>query len=123
MIRALCFIAVTAFSAVFASAQAAPPTKSAPRQISRQNVPPAASTNTMALQAAALMRQTNGSLLQAQLAAQPNPAQVQASQVSFIAVPEPEPKLLRKHDLLTIIVNEQSEITSKGTNNSTRDSE
>jgi flagellar L-ring protein precursor FlgH len=114
---------MVAFSPAFASAQAGPPAQSGPRAVSRQNVPPAASTNTMSLQAAALMRQTNGSLLQAQLAAQANPAQVQAAQVSFITVPEPEPKLLRKHDLVTIIVNEQSEITSKGTNNSTRDSE
>jgi len=77
----------------------------------------------MAIQAAVLVQQSNGSLIQAQLAAQANPAQVQAAQVSFTAVPDPEPKLLKKHDLVTIIVNEQSEITSKGTNNFTHDSE
>jgi flagellar L-ring protein precursor FlgH len=121
--RTICFVAMLAVSAAFASGQAAPPAQPAPRVVSRQNVPPMVSTNNMAFQAATLMRQTNGSLLQAQLAVQANPAQAQASQVSFIAVPEPEPKLLKKHDLVTIIVNEQSEITSKGTNNSTRDSE
>lgn len=121
--RTICFVTMLAVSAAFAAAQAAPPAQPAPRIVARQNVPPTASNNNMAYQAAVLVRQTNGSLLQAQLAAQVNPAQVQASQVSFIAVPEPEPKLLKKHDLVQIIVNEQSEIASKGTNNSTRDSE
>jgi flagellar L-ring protein precursor FlgH len=93
------------------------------RDTSRQNLPPIAANNNMAIQASVLMRQTNGSLLQAQLAAQANAAQVQASQVSFTAVPDPEPRLLKKHDLVTIIVNEQSEITSKGTNNFSHDSE
>jgi flagellar L-ring protein precursor FlgH len=89
----------------------------------RQNVPAAPANNARAEQAAAGMQQTNGSLLQAQLAAKPDPAQVKPAQVSFFAVPEPEPKTLKAHDLVQIIVREQSEITSKGTNNMTRDSE
>jgi flagellar L-ring protein precursor FlgH len=106
-----------------AMGQASPRPQAQGREASRQNLAPIAANNNMALQATALMQQTNGSLLQAQLAAQPNPAQVQASQVSFTAVPDPEPKLLKKHDLVTIIVSEQSEITSKGTNNFSHDSE
>ncbi|HSZ56272.1 MAG TPA: flagellar basal body L-ring protein FlgH [Tepidisphaeraceae bacterium] len=106
-----------------AMGQAAPRPQAQTREASRQNLAPIASNNNMAVQASALLQQTNGSLLQAQLAAQANPAQVQAAQVSYTAVPDPEPKLLKKHDLVTIIVNEESEITSKGTNNVTRDSE
>lgn len=89
----------------------------------RQNVPTPPANNARAEQAAVAMQQTNGSLLQAQLATRPDPAQVKPAQVSFIAVAEPEPKTLKAHDLVQIIVNEQSEITSKGTNNMTRDSE
>ncbi|MGA3066144.1 MAG: flagellar basal body L-ring protein FlgH [Tepidisphaeraceae bacterium] len=36
---------------------------------------------------------------------------------SYIAVPDPPPKLLHKHDLVTIIVNEQSAYTAQGDNN------
>src|SRR5215472_17521764 len=106
-----------------AMGQASPRSQAQTRDASRQNLSPIASNNNMAIQAAVLVQQSNGSLIQAQLAAQANPAQVQAAQVSFTAVPDPEPKLLKKHDLVTIIVNEQSEITSKGTNNFTHDSE
>ena len=93
------------------------------RETRRQSVPVTSTGNTRAEQTAAAMQQTNGSLLQAQLASKPDPTQVKPSQVSFFAVPEPEPKTLKAHDLVQIIVREQSEITSKGTNNMTRDSE
>ena len=98
-----------------ASAQAVPQRagQRAPQQ--RQNVPTQPANNSAAERAGVMMRKTNGSLLQAQLASQPDPAQVKPAQVSFLAVPEPEPKLLRRHDLLTIIVNEQSAFSSKST--------
>jgi flagellar L-ring protein precursor FlgH len=99
------------------------PSQSSTRQTKRQSVATAPATNTRAEQSAEMMQQNGGSLLQAQMAVRPDPAQVKPAQVSFFAVPEPEPKTLKAHDLVTIIVNEQSEITSKGTNNSSRDSE
>ena len=34
---------------------------------------------------------------------------------SYYDVPEPKPKLLRKHDLVTIIIRENSQFTSDGT--------
>lgn len=89
----------------------------------RQNLPAAPANNGRAEQSAAAMQQTGGSLLQAQLQTRPDPSQLKPAQVSFFAVPEPEPKTLKVHDLVQVIVREQSEITSKGTNNSTRDSE
>ena len=38
-----------------------------------------------------------------------------ASGVSFYAVPEPQPKLLHKHDLVTIVIREDSNFSSQGT--------
>jgi flagellar L-ring protein precursor FlgH len=106
------------------SAQTAPTQAQQPqREAKRQNLPPAVSTNGMAEQTAAMIQRTGGSLLQAQLATPANPVQAQAGSVSFMAVPEPTPRMLRAHDLVTIIVNEQSEITTKGTSNITRDSQ
>jgi flagellar L-ring protein precursor FlgH len=64
-----------------------------------------------------LMPRSGGSLLRATLAAQPDPAQAQLggpNGVSYFAVPTPEPKVLRKHDLVTIIVREESEFKSAG---------
>ena len=111
-----------AASAMFA--QTAPNhTPPASRQPKREGVTAPATNSNRAEESAAMMQQTNGSLLQAQLASRPDPTQVKPAQVSFFAVAEPEPKTLKAHDLITIIVNEQSTITSKGTNNSTRDSE
>jgi hypothetical protein len=36
------------------------------------------------------------------------------SHLSAFTVPEPEPKVIKKHDLLTIIIREESEMTSDG---------
>jgi flagellar L-ring protein precursor FlgH len=117
---------IAATSVLFATgvglAQTAP-SQPSPKQPKRESVGSAPSNNSRAEQSAQMMQQTGGSLLQAQMASRSDPAQVKPSQVSFFAVPEPEPKTLKAHDLVTIVVNEQSAITSKGTNNSTRDSE
>ena len=107
-----------------AMAQTAPePARTPPRDAKRQNAPLAVSTNNTAEQAASMVQQNNGSLLAAQLAARPDPSQVKPAQVSFFAVAEPEPRTLKVHDLVQIIVREQSDITSKGTNTSSRDSQ
>ena len=62
-----------------------------------------------------LMRQNGGSLLRATLAAQADPGRATLKEVSFTAVPEPEPRTLKKHDLVTIIVRETSEYKSEAT--------
>ena len=64
---------------------------------------------------AALMRSSGGSLLRASLAAQSDPSAARASQVSFFAVPPVVPRVLKKHDLVTIIVREESQAVSTGT--------
>ena len=65
--------------------------------------------------AAELMQRNGGSLLRASLAAAPDPAKARILQVSYLAVPEPEPRTLKKHDLLTIIIREESDYSSQGT--------
>jgi len=61
-----------------------------------------------------LMQANGGSLLRATLAAAPDPAKAHLASVSFFSVPEPEPKIIKKHDLVTIIIREESEMTSDG---------
>ncbi|MDB5296043.1 MAG: flgH, partial [Phycisphaerales bacterium] len=70
---------------------------------------------------------TGGSLLQAQslasaAAAAGGPGVGRPAEVSFFAVPEPEPKTIRKHDLVTIVVREESGFSSQGTTDVKRDS-
>src|SRR5689334_18291024 len=79
-----------------------------------QTTPPPP-TPPSAQDAANLMRQTGGSLLQATMTQQAANSQAKLSDMSFFAVAEPEPKVMRKHDLVTIIVREESEYSSEGT--------
>src|SRR5256886_7855166 len=83
------------------------PPRSSPQSIAP---PPDTAQNT-----AALLHSNGGSLLRASLAAQPDPSVAKASQISFFAVPPPVPKVLKKHDLITIIVREESESKTEGT--------
>jgi|SRR5581483_10670534 len=59
-------------------------------------------------------QQNGGSLLRASLAT-PDADKSTVASVSFFAVPEPQPKTLKKHDLVTIIVREESAFSSQGT--------
>ena len=67
------------------------------------------------------MQHNGGSLLRATLASQQNPAQAPLNSVSYIAVPAPEPTVLRKHDLVTIIVREATDYSSTGTTDLKKD--
>ena len=60
----------------------------------------------------ALMQQSGSSLLKASLAVRADPSQAKLSDVSFFAVPAPEPHTLKKHDLVTIIIREESELST-----------
>jgi flagellar L-ring protein precursor FlgH len=64
---------------------------------------------------AELMQSNGGSLLKASLASAPDPARAKLSGVSFFAVPEPEPKIIKKHDLVTIIIREESDMSTDAT--------
>jgi len=64
---------------------------------------------------AELMQINGGSLLKASLAAGPDPAKAKLGSVSFFAVPELEPKVIKKHDLVTIIIREESDMSTDAT--------
>jgi flagellar L-ring protein precursor FlgH len=57
---------------------------------------------------------TGSSLLKATMSARPDPQQAKLDDVSLFAVPAPEPRTMKKHDLVTIIVREESEYSSEG---------
>jgi flagellar L-ring protein precursor FlgH len=88
-----------------ARAQSAPPPHPPPPTV--QTPPPATP--------AEAMQQSGGSLLRASVSLAPDPNQAKLSNVSYFAVPVPEPRTLKKHDLVTIIVREESEFKSEGT--------
>jgi len=116
------FVCVLAIGAVIPmSALGQVPGQQTPPPITLQPPPPRTapalvnpSTDT-AQNTSALMRSNGGSLLRASLAAQTDPSAAKASTVSFFAVPPPVPRVLHKHDLITIIVREESEAKSEGT--------
>jgi flagellar L-ring protein precursor FlgH len=68
------------------------------------------------------LRSHGNSLLKASLAARPESGQAQLKDVSFYAVPVPEPKVIRKHDLVTIIIREDSSFSSDASTESKRTS-
>jgi flagellar L-ring protein FlgH len=64
-----------------------------------------------------ITQRTGGSLFRATLnSSEPAPT-ASSETVNYFAVPAPTPKLLKKHDLVTIVVNEQSSSVTNGTNN------
>ncbi|MDB5175068.1 MAG: flgH [Phycisphaerales bacterium] len=121
------FLSIACVSGALALGQAAPQTQQDPAEVrpsphpDRTSVKPA--NNNAAAQAGMMMSRTGGSLLKASLAAPPDPGQAKLSQVSFYAVPEKEPKTLKKHDLVTIIIREESQMDSKATTDLTKDAE
>lgn len=76
--------------------------------------PPRPVNNDSAQDAAAGMRRHGSSLLKATMHARQDAAQARLADVSFHAVPEPVPRTLRKHDQVTIIVREESQLRVRG---------
>ncbi len=64
--------------------------------------------------AQSLYQHNGGSLLKATLNAPADNRRAGLQDVSWFAVPEPEPKTLKKHDLVTIIIREESTATTTG---------
>jgi flagellar L-ring protein FlgH len=62
----------------------------------------------------ALVERAGGSLLRAEMAGQPKSGGLNPSSVSYYDVPEPKPQLLKKHDLVTIIIRENTQFASQG---------
>jgi flagellar L-ring protein precursor FlgH len=79
--------------------------------------------NNEAVSVAEAMKKNGGSLFRATLATPAEPNQVTLREASYFSVPDPEPRVLKKHDLITVIVREESAFKSKGTTDVKRQSE
>ena len=109
-LKKLC-AACAIFSAAcgLAVAQTAPPSPgSPPKSPGDPNAPPPPTP-------AEMMQRNGGSLLRATITTGTDPAQAKLQAVSFFSVPEPQPRTIHKHDLVTIIVREESEYKAEGT--------
>jgi flagellar L-ring protein FlgH len=62
-----------------------------------------------------LLAVNGNSLLRSTLAAPPDPQRATFANVSFMDTPAQQPRTLKKHDLVTIVVSEQSAFKSDGT--------
>lgn len=113
----LAIIAILLACAV-ATAQTPPAPTTTPNDPRLAQVPP---NNSAAEEAGLRLPQTRGSLLQATLSQTPDPSQARLDQVSFFAVRPPEPKVIRKHDLITLIIREESESRHEGTTELSKD--
>jgi flagellar L-ring protein precursor FlgH len=60
-------------------------------------------------------QQSGGSMLRASVTNSSDPNAATMSGISFFSVPETKPRMIKKHDLVTIIVEENSQYSSNGT--------
>jgi len=81
-----------------------------PMQVPAQQPKPITSTP---VDMASLYQNSGGSLARAMDAIGLDPSQAKSSQGSYMSLPDPEPKTIRKHDLITIVIHEESAFTSK----------
>lgn len=105
-IAAVCILSATP---VFAQSTPAPTgamTKPAPTQ--------KPVNNNSAMTIAQRMQSNGGSLMRATMESTPEPGQATLKDVSFTYVPDPEPHVLKKHDLVTVIIREESAFKTKG---------
>ena len=102
---------------LFLTATAAAQTAPEPRTPARtaRPAPPASDKPATPPDPALVAQQAGGSMLRATMSTPADPANATLATVSFFAVPEPPPRTIKKHDLVTIIVNEESDFTSQGT--------
>jgi len=70
-----------------------------------------------------LVQNNGGSLARAELTNQPTPTTAGQFTVSYFAVPEPQPRLIHKHDLITIVIREDSNFSSNGETNTQHSSD
>jgi flagellar L-ring protein precursor FlgH len=108
-------------SASFAQQKIVTAQQPAPQTTGETRAPAQTTNNADARVAGQLMQENGGSLLQATLAVQADPNQAPLNAVSFIAVPPPKPRVIRKHDLVTIVVRQESEFTSDGKTETSKD--
>ena len=86
-----------------------------PRPVRHLTEQPTADINTPPPNIGEILRHSNGSLYRASAQMDDDPRLIKPSDVNYFAVPEPKPKTLLKHDLVTIVVNEESQYSSDST--------
>jgi flagellar L-ring protein precursor FlgH len=106
-------------NAASSAAPTPPPTGAAQRAV--PNAPQITAADA-AREAAGLYGQAGNSLAQAGMAMPASPG-LTMDNVSFFAVPAPKPRVIQKHDLVTIVIREQSEFSSDGKAESKKDAE
>lgn len=113
--------------AVAMGQQAPPPTPKADTKSSTRERPDFATHPPVDPQAAPAPFERGGSLLRAGMAQDATPhdpaARSAYREASVFAVPPPEPKTVKKHDFITIIIREESEVSSQGTSDLKRQSD
>lgn len=114
------FVAATPGAALAQTANKNLPPTGANKAVEERR-PPQGVHNEGARDTASLMQRSGGSLLRASMAATPAPNQASIKDVSFFAVPEPQPRTIRKHDLVTIIIREESAFRAKGKTDTSRE--
>ncbi len=108
-------IAMPAMSGFGVAQQVAEPS---PRQVAP---PPQNVLNAPPPNISELLRRNNGSMFRAAVSMPDDPRLIRATDVSPFAVPPSRPRTLQKHDLVTIIVREQSSFSSEGTTDTKKD--
>src|SRR4051812_43589864 len=105
-------LTVCALSAIPALAQNAPAPSGAMTKPAPAQKPV---NNNQAMTISQRMQSNGGALLRATMEATPEPGQATLKDVSFTYVPDPEPHVLKKHDLVTVIIREESAFKTQGT--------
>jgi flagellar L-ring protein FlgH len=107
-----------------ASAQTAPQTATqtgaaAPAATGREGpgriIPGASAGGAQQADPGVISQQAGGSMLRATVSNPVDPANATLNTVSFFSVPETKPRMIKKHDLVTIVVDENSQYSSAGT--------
>jgi flagellar L-ring protein precursor FlgH len=123
---------VIAFTAVLipalAAAQTVPPaatTVTDPRGDSGRSIPPASNApgGGAPVDPGLISQQAGGSMLRAAVNSPADPSAATFSSVSFFAVAETKPRTIKKHDLVTIIVDENTAYSSNGTTALTKEAD
>ncbi len=109
-------VIATALSATSVRAQVEMPQQPT-RQVSQQ---PTVNLNASPPNVGALMKNSNGSLYRAVANMPDDPRLIKPADVSYFSIAAPKPKTLQKHDLLTIVVREESSFKSDGKTNGTK---
>ncbi|HZK80176.1 MAG TPA: flagellar basal body L-ring protein FlgH [Humisphaera sp.] len=116
------FVLAACVGGGLAFGQTAPPTRETPPANDERQPGGKSEQGTKGLELGAAVRtaqmlaRTGGSLMKASMVVKVEPVKATAVQYSYISVPEKEPKVLKKHDLVQVIIKEESAASSKAQN-------